>query len=80
MAMLSIDPNALLTRDKTADALNGAGFPITYKTLATMACRGGGPPYQLWGTKPLYRWSEALEWAKGRMSAPRHSTSEADAA
>jgi hypothetical protein len=72
------DPDALLTRAKTADALTEVGFPITEATLATKATRGGGPPYQLFGPRALYRWADALLWAKGRLSAPRWSTSEGD--
>jgi hypothetical protein len=28
------------------------------------ATRGGGPRYRLFGRKPLYRWGDALEWAR----------------
>lgn len=72
-------PDALLTRDQTAAALTEAGYPVKPKTLATKATRGGGPPYRLFGTRPLYRWSEALAWAESRMGLPRASTSEGDA-
>ena len=44
-----------------------------------MATRGGGPPYQIFGRWPLYRWGDALAWAEARLSQPRRSTSEADA-
>lgn len=76
MASIPENPNALLTRDSVATALSAAGFPVKAKTLATKATRGGGPPYQLFGIRPLYRWCEALAWAEGRLSAPRRSTSE----
>jgi hypothetical protein len=69
-----------LTRQATAEALTAAGFPVSEKTLATMATRGGGPLYQLFGRKPLYRWGDALEWAKGRLSRPVRTTSELEAA
>ena len=77
-AVIPEDPNALLTRPKTADALSEAGFPVKEATLATKATRGGGPPYQKFGARALYRWGDALLWAKGRLSAPRCSTSEGD--
>jgi hypothetical protein len=80
MSTIPDDINALLLRIPTAEALTKAGFPIKAKTLATVACRGGGPPYSLFGKRALYRWGDALQWAKARMTAPRHSTSEADAA
>ena len=80
--MLTIpeNPDALLTRDQTAAALTAAGFPVKAKTLATRASRGGGPIYRLFGTRPLYRWSDALGWAQSRLSAPIQSSSELDAA
>jgi hypothetical protein len=34
--------------------------------------------YHKFGTRALYRWGHALLWAKGRLSAPRCSTSEGD--
>ena len=71
--------DALLTRDQVAVALTAAGFPIKPKTLATKASRGGGPIYRLFGTRPLYRWGDAIDWAKQRLTSPRRSTSEADA-
>ena len=77
--MIPENPNALLTRSETADALTEAGFPVKEGTLATKATRGGGPPFQKFGSRALYRWSDALLWATGRLSAPRRSTSEADA-
>ena len=41
------------------------------KTLATKASRGGGPPYRLFGRKPLYRWGDGLDWAS-RASEQTH--------
>jgi hypothetical protein len=73
-----IDANQLLTRDKAAKALTEAGYPTSPKTLATKATRGGGPPYQKFGPRPLYRWGAALAWAEGRLGPEIASTSEAD--
>src|SRR5882724_9988461 len=80
MMSFSIPDNldALLTRDQTAAALTEAGFPVKPKTLATKATRGGGPPYRLFGARPLYRWGDSLAWAQSRLSEPRYSTSESD--
>jgi hypothetical protein len=71
--------DALLTRRRTAEALTEAGFPVKAKTLATKATRGGGPPYSKFGLRVLYRWDDALAWAKGRLTAPHCSTSEQEA-
>jgi hypothetical protein len=74
------DPGARLDRSTLALTLTAAGFPISEATLATMASRGGGPPLQLWGRKPLYLWGSSLEWAERRLTPPAHSVSEARAA
>jgi hypothetical protein len=76
MTSIPQSPDALLTRDALAKALTDAGFPVKAPTLATKATRGGGPPYQLFGVRPLYRWGDAVAWAESRLSAPRRSTSE----
>jgi hypothetical protein len=62
------DRDDLLTRDETAVALTEAGYPIRSATLGTKATRGGGPPFRRFGTRSLYRWGEALDWAEGRMA------------
>jgi hypothetical protein len=60
------DRDALLTRDETAVALTAAGYPIRSATLGTKATRGGGPPFRRFGTRPLYRWGDVIDWAEGR--------------
>ena len=75
--MLPETPDAQLTRQKIAEALTAAGFPIGPKTLATKATRGGGPPFRLFGGRAVYRWQDALDWAQRTASAPRCNTSEA---
>jgi hypothetical protein len=76
--MIPDNPQTLLRRRLTAEALTAAGFPVSEKTLATKAVRGGGPPYQTFGRTVLYKWGDALRWAESRLSAPRCTTSEAD--
>jgi hypothetical protein len=78
MDLLPANPDCLLTRVAVADALKQAGYPITAKTLATMATRGGGPPYRMWSKVALYSLGEALEWAQSRLSGPRPNTSVRD--
>jgi hypothetical protein len=74
------DPDTRLTRDAAAAALTEAGFPVSPATLATKATRGGGPPFQKFGARPLYVWRHALAWAQSRLSPVVTSTSELDAA
>jgi hypothetical protein len=62
------DRDALLTRDETAVALTAAGYPVRSATLGTMASRGGGPLFRRFGTRSLYRWGDAVDWAEGRMA------------
>lgn len=80
MSIIPIDLDALLTRDKTAAALTERGFRTSAKTLATLASRGGGPPFHHYGPRVVYRWRDTLEWAVNRLSKPMRSTSEVDAA
>ena len=70
--------DTLLTRERAAQALTDAGYPVSPKTLATKATRGGGPLYSLFSGRALYRWGDALDWARSLTSSPRRSTAEAD--
>src|SRR5688572_6399466 len=72
----TLAPAALLRRVACAEALTKAGYPVSAKTLASMATRGGGPPYRTFGRVVLYKWSETLGWAESRLSPPRASSSE----
>jgi hypothetical protein len=74
---MHLSPTSKLTRVQCAQALREHGYPISPATLATKATRGGGPPYQLWGRKPIYTWGPSLEWAERRLSARVESTSAA---
>jgi hypothetical protein len=79
MTAIPESPDALLTRDQTADALTEAGYITASATLATKATRGGGPPYQKFGPRAMYRWGTSLQWAQRRLTDPVRSTSESDA-
>ena len=79
MPFIPDHPDALLTRDATAAALTASGYPTASATLATKATRGGGPPFHRFGPRALYRWGDALAWARAKLTPPRRSTSEADA-
>jgi hypothetical protein len=74
------DLETLLTRNATAAALTHAGFPTSKATLATKASRGHGPKFRKFGPRALYRWGDALDWARSRLGPPVGSTSELDAA
>jgi hypothetical protein len=70
------DPHAKLPRKRIAAALTAAGYPSSAATLATLATRGGGPPFCRWGVYALYEWGSSLMWAEERLSKPRRTTSE----
>jgi hypothetical protein len=79
VSLIPDNPDALLTRDACAAALTAAGYPTASATLATKATRGGGPIFQKYASRSLYRWGDALNWARAKLTPPRRSTSEADA-
>jgi hypothetical protein len=62
--------DALLTRGPAAAALTRAGYPVTAATLATKATRGGGPPYRVFGRRPVYRLSDLMAWAESQVREP----------
>jgi hypothetical protein len=70
------DPQAKLTRKKLAAALTTAGFKTAPQTLATLASRGGGPPYRVWGRFAVYEWGDGLKWAEAMLKAERRTASE----
>jgi hypothetical protein len=78
MSCIPKDPDAFLPRSGTAAALTERGFPVSDKTLATIASRGGGPRFHRFGRRIVYRWRDAVEWAEKRLSPPMLNTSESD--
>jgi hypothetical protein len=75
MSTNNIDLDVRLGRKETAAALTAHGFPIAEATLATMASRGGGPPFSRFGSRVVYKWGDALAWANARLIGPATSTS-----
>ena len=61
-------PDAWLRRSEVAFYLSAAGFTVSQATLATIACRGGGPAFSKFGARPLYKWGDALAWAEAKLS------------
>ena len=70
----------LLDRRAAADFLAERGFPCSPATLATAVTRGGGPRFSKFGPRALYRQSDLIEWAESKLTPPRRSSAEADAA
>lgn len=76
VTMTEIDPDALLTREAVAKALTDTGYPTEPATLKTKASRGGGPPYSVYGGRALYRWADAIRWAREQAGSPCRTASE----
>jgi hypothetical protein len=70
------DCERLLGREDAAQFLTERGFKTARATLAKLASIGGGPPFNSFGRRPLYRQADLLGWAQGRTTGPRRSTSD----
>jgi hypothetical protein len=68
-----------LDQNGAADLLNKLGLPIKPSTLATKACRGGGPAFHRFGKRRLYTPDELRAWADAVLGAPVRSATEARA-
>jgi hypothetical protein len=66
----------LRSRRAAAQFLTQCGYPVASATLAKYASVGGGPIFESFGRKALYRESNLLAWAEARTSGPRRSTSD----
>jgi hypothetical protein len=71
-----IDHERRLDRKQAAQFLTDLGYRTAPATLAKLACIGGGPTFESFGRKPLYREADLLAWAEGRTTGPRRSTSD----
>ena len=65
-----------LSRREASEFLTAHGFKTAPTTLAKLACIGGGPIFESFGRRPLYREAELLEWARRRTTGPRRSTTD----
>jgi hypothetical protein len=75
------DPDRRVRRNEAASHLQEThGIPCAPKTLAKLACIGGGPVFQKYGRLPLYRLSDLDAWAESKLSKRVRSTAELQAA
>jgi hypothetical protein len=65
-----------LGRKEAAQFLTDRGYKTAPATLAKLACLGGGPTFESFGRRPLYREADLLAWAQGKTTGPRRSTSD----
>jgi hypothetical protein len=73
--------SSFMRRSAAASYLRGRYGHGSEKTLAKLACLGGGPEFHKAGERVVLYTREALDtWALARISRPLKSTSEAAAA
>ena len=65
-----------LGRKQASEFLTERGYKTAPATLAKLACVGGGPTFESFGRRPLYREADLLAWAQARTTGPRRSTSD----
>jgi hypothetical protein len=72
----------MIESDRRRDTLQASafltdlGFRIAPATLNKLRCVGGGPEFESFGRRPLYRESSLLTWVETRCSGSRRSTSD----
>ena len=71
-----MDIQRRLDRKEAAQFLTSHGYRTAPATLAKLACLGGGPVFESFGRRPLYREDDLLAWAAARTTGPRRSTSD----
>jgi hypothetical protein len=73
---MTVEHERRLDRKEAAQFLTTRGYRTAHATLAKLACIGGGPVFQSFGRKPLYREADLLAWAQAKTTGPRRSTSD----
>ena len=63
-------------RREAAAYLTAKGLKTSPKTLQKQATTGGGPEYQLYGNRAVYKPEKLDEHVERKLSAPRRSTSD----
>jgi hypothetical protein len=61
---------------QASDFLTARGYKTAPATLNKKRCVGGGPEFELFGRRPLYKETALLEWAQARTTPPLRSTSD----
>jgi hypothetical protein len=56
------------------------GYPLAPRTLAKLACIGGGPRFRRASRFPLYDKEDLDAWVRAKLTRPLRSTSDPEAA
>jgi hypothetical protein len=73
---MAVEFEQRLDRRQAAAFLTERGYRTAPATLAKLACIGGGPIFESFGRRPLYREADLLAWAQARTTGPRRSTND----
>jgi hypothetical protein len=65
-----------LNRREQVEYLKGLGLKISKPQLDKLACKGGGPEYQIWGNQAVSTPEQLDAWVDAKLTAPRRSTSD----
>lgn len=77
MDQASFEPRRMLRRAEAADYVRERwGYPLSPRTLAKLACIGGGPTFRRASRFPLYEVKDLDEWVRAKLTRPVRSTSE----
>jgi len=67
---MAVESECRLDRRQAAAFLTARGYRTAPATLAKLACIGGGPTFESFGRKPLYREADLLAWARQKLRDP----------
>lgn len=67
-----------LSRTEAAAYVQAQGLPLARATLQKYATTGGGPRYQKFGRRCVYRRQDLDEWIMRKLGRPVGSSSEAE--
>jgi hypothetical protein len=68
---------ASLSRKAAAVYIRDRGLSCTHLSLTKFAHKGGGPVYQIFGSRAVYTPEDLDAWIESKLSPPRRSSSEA---
>jgi hypothetical protein len=70
-------PTRLLRRAEASEYVQERwGYPLSPRTLAKLACVGGGPTFRRASRFPLYEVKDLDAWVRSKLTRPVRSTSE----
>jgi hypothetical protein len=77
MGQTYLHPQRLLRRTEAAEYVQERwGYPLAPRTLAKLACIGGGPTFRRASRFPLYEVKDLDAWVRAKLTRPVRSTSE----